>query len=88
MKVKTISVQFSNGSIYNTDGFELEFEESKNTLNEKILTVNGGSLSDLIRYLFDKGFSDVPVDIPTAIETDKHVIRLNKSINRYLIEFK
>ena len=88
MKVKTISVQFSNGLIYNTDGFELEFEESKNTLNETILTVNGGSLSDLIRDLFDKGFNVAPVDIPTSIKTDKHIIRLSKSIDGYLIEYK
>ena len=87
MKLKTTSVQFTNGLIYDTDGFELEFEEGINTLNETILTINGGSLSDLIRYLFNKGFSDVPVDIPIIIVSEKMIIKLNHCIGGYVIEY-
>ena len=74
MKLKITSVQFSNGLIYNTDGFELEFEESKNTLNETILTINGGSLSDLIRYLFNKDLGDTSVINPIVIVGEEMIV--------------
>ena len=88
MKLKTISVQFTNGLIYDTDGFELEFEKCRNTLNETILTINGGSLSDLIRYLFSKGFDNTSVIIPIMIVSEKIIVKLNHCIGGYVIEYR
>lgn len=62
MKLKTTSIQFSNGLSYDTYGFELEFEEVRNISNETVLAINSSSLSDLTRYLYDRGFSNIQVD--------------------------
>ena len=80
--------KFKNDLTVSIGGNYNKTKTENNTLNETILTINSGSLSDLIRDLQQRGFSDVPVDIPIVIETDKHIIRLNKSIDGYLIDYK
>ena len=84
MKVKTISVSYSDGTICNTDGFELRFEYLGHISGSKILMINSCDLSELIQYLYSKGISTPPL-IPLQIHAENITLVLDKSIEGYII---
>ncbi len=87
MKIKTISVAYSDGAIYNTDGLELSLECSVDISGYRVIMIDSCGLYKLTQYLYDKGII-TPLTIPIQIHAEDITLVLDKSIDGYIITRK
>ena len=84
MKIKTISVAYSDGAFYNTDGLELSLEYSVDISGYRAIMIDSCGLYKLTQYLYDKGII-TPLTIPIQIHAEDIMLVLDKSIKGYII---